>query len=258
LNWRNLQNGDKAKLTSPHIKTRRIQMDRDQIELVGAAYLAGHQANTLNGSRIAPGYERPRMVHKIPRGTFRLEGERCKPKMVQKFDGKPLYWVLDQTALEGGEASVFISPDSAKAFRESLPKVLEEAPLNKNLVNESTQLSAGIVLGGEVILYEDANRRGAAWKFYPSWGNIPDFTRVYPTLWWTTNINDRVSSIYTSITSNTSTPAWTILHEHINFEGSQFWIEESYGLGFVEKDLDFWGWNDRASSMSYEVQLLPV
>jgi hypothetical protein len=231
-------------------------MDREQIELVGTAFLAGHHVGRCGESRIAPGYsriapgyERPWMVHKVPRRPIRLDGDSCQPRIVQKFDGHPLYWVLDKTALEGGEVSVFTRPDHAKQFRDSLPRAPEDAPSSKNEIGVSAQaLTAGVTLSGYVVLHEHINFGGDSWLFWAGWGNIPDFTRVYPPLGY--SINDLVSSVDTNIRANPpGVLPWTVLHEHINFAGSQLWIPNDIGL---VDDLRVHGWNDIASSMSYE------
>lgn len=234
-------------------------MNKKQIELVGMAYLAGQRSKSSQSTKssLSSVYERPRMVHKVPRRPIRLEGDRCQSRIVQRFDGHPLYWVLDKNALEGGEISVFTRPDTAKLFRDTLFMASEEILSNKNEISESGQvltegfMSGGYFFGGYVDLYEHINYQGVRWTFWASWGNIPDFTKVFPTLWWTSNINDRVSSVDSNIKANPpGTLPWTVLYEHINFEGSQLWIPN--GLGLVDSLVDY-GWNDIASSMSYEV-----
>jgi hypothetical protein len=237
-----------------------FKMEKEQIELLGAAFLAGYKLERDGELRTAPAYERPQMVHKVPRQMIRLDGDRCQPSIVQRFDGKPLYYILDRTAFESGEVSVFTRPEYAQQFRGGTVKASENASSadKETRVVSSQALTSGVKLGGYVVLHERINYGGAGWLFWASWGNIPDFRSVYPTLWWSTNINDRVSSVDTNIKANpVGVKPWTVLYQHINFQGAQLWISNDdvqffqEGPGLV-RDLQLIGFNDVASSMSYE------
>jgi hypothetical protein len=98
---------------------------------------------------------------------------------------------------------------------------------------------------GSVVLYDNADFEWPRWFFTQSWGDIPNFTCVYPTLWWCTNINDRVRSIENNALSN-----FTVFFEHVNFGGSQLWVTEG-----IVSDLSMIGWSDRISSMAYRDQM---
>jgi hypothetical protein len=228
-------------------------MNRHTNELVGAAFVAGTGFAEGSPTSQALRYERPRLAHKLPKRSIRLDGEIAKPRAVQAFDGMPLYYILDKAAFGGGEIAVFSTADQAGQYRERSSNKVELSDHRAAQVN----LDAANT-GGYVTLHENADYGGASWTFWARWGNIPDFRKVFPVLWWTTNINDRVSSVDTNIVANPAgTKVWTVLYQHINFEGSQLWISNDdlqwfeEGPGLV-RDLGILGWNDIASSMSYE------
>lgn len=230
-------------------------LNQEHAEMVGAAFLAGRGLARDGNVQPALGYERPRLVHKVPKRAIRLDGEIANPHVVQKFDGKPLYYVLDKTAFGGGEVSVFSTVEQAKQYRQ-LGEGSKQAESSIKADGQAG-LAPGTT-GGYVTLHEHIDYGGAAWTFWANWGSIPDFRKVFPVLWWTTNINDRVSSIDTNIVANPAgTIVWTVLYQHINFQGSQLWISNAdiqwfeEGPGLV-RDLSIVGWNDVASSMSYE------
>jgi hypothetical protein len=167
--------------------------------------------------------------------------------------------VIDEEAQRSGEVAVFTNEDEARAAM-GAELVAEPDISDQEIGVESTALTAQVTLGGYVNLHEHIDYGGATWAFYPSWGAIPDFRRVYPTLWWFTNINDRVSSIDVNVNADPpGTVAWVILYRDINFGGDQLWTSSSYsyddGGGGMRRNLVSIGWNDAASSLRYGYSL---
>lgn len=204
-------------------------------------------------------YQKPSNIHRVPRSSMiRLNGERVAANQVQRFDGQPLYYVLDKDAHETGEVTIFTQARDAQQY--AAVSFVDASP-TENTADVGVPLSgapslASVTLNGYVELFQHINYSGSAWTFYPSWGAIPDFSKVYPTLWWHTNIEDRVSSMDVNVHADPpGTVAWVILYADRNFGGSQLWTSSHYSYddrgGGMRKDLGSIGWNDLASSLRY-------
>jgi len=246
-------------------------LGNDQLALIGAAFVAGvgvgkGQLGQVGSTDVLPEDSPQKCIHQIPTIPLKLNGKSAARESIKDFDGKPLYFVLDEAGLAGDVLQVFSTPDKAlEFFRRTSNK--PKSKTNNALINIGTGSSAQDIanaIGGTVTLFEHTNFGGAQWTFtagtaandghaYQSGdGNIGDFRRVLCFLWWCQNINDRVSSI------QNNSEVWrelrpqrsfAVLHEHINFGGSQLLIPERSSI----QDLVPFGWNDRGSSLSYGV-----
>jgi hypothetical protein len=205
--------------------------------------------------RLSAEFDPPKYVHRIPQRPTVINGTKCRPRDIRDFDGMPLYYVLDES-VSGTPEAVAVFSDLEKLRNAVgavyLPGVDEEAKPGSRAAAAAERTT----LGGYVDLYEHKNFGGAKWTFWASWGPISNFTRVYPTLWWTSDINDLVSSMDANVNANpVGTVAWSVLYEHIDFRGEQLWTSnrEFYppdtggGVRSYLGDI----WNDRASSLAH-------
>ncbi|WP_180131579.1 hypothetical protein [Rhodoferax sp. BLA1] len=241
-------------------------LNRDELALIGAAFVAGVGVGRGQLEGVAPGAALPEddpkyCIHQIPSLPIKLNGKSAAPESVKDFDGKPLIYVIDDAAGAGDVLPVFSVPEKAMAYVADAPgKQKVKARGSFSLNTGSTPQQVADLVGGAVFLFEHINYGGSKWDFYagttgypshnPGQGNVADFRRVFCFLWWCQNINDRVSSI------QNQSEVWAyvrpqrsfaVLHEHINFQGSQLWVPERRLI----PNLVPFGWNDRASSLSY-------
>jgi hypothetical protein len=202
-------------------------------------------------------YQRPKSVHKIPVNNVRLDGALCPPEAVQQYEGQPLCIVLDENAQRAGEAAIFTSVEDAA---EQTGAILPTLSTGEAAAPNRTQLAnfSGRAFFGMVDLFEDTNFAGRQWTFYTEWGAIPDFRRVYPTLWWATNIDNMVSSmdVNVSVAAGLGRHAFVALCSDVGYAGSQIWISSSFSYppdtgGGQVSDLGRWGFSDTASSLYY-------
>jgi hypothetical protein len=206
-------------------------------------------------------YEPAPYVHRVGRHRILLDGESSPPSSVQRFDGQPLYYVLDRDARDGGKVKVFTRQEDLLEYTQAASMLpYGHAELNERIGRSSQALTQDVTFYGYVDLFEHIDYVGARWRFHPNWGAIPDFTRVYPTLWWSTNINDKVSSMDVNVKADPpGTIAWVVLFDDINFGGNQLWTSdsESYddGGGGLRRNFVNIGWNDIASSLAYGYSL---
>jgi len=241
-------------------------LSRDELALIGAAFVSGmgvgrgQISGGLSGMAL-PEDEPKRCIHQIPSLPIKLNGKSAAAESVKDFDGKPLIYVIDDGANAGDVLPVFSVPEKAMAYIAGAPgKPKATARGGFSLNTGSTPQQVADLIGGAVFLFENSNFGGAKWDFYagttgypshnPGQGNVSDFRSVFCFLWWCQNINDRVSSV------QNQSEVWAyvrpqrsfaVLHEHINFQGSQLWVPERRLI----PDLIPFGWGDRASSLSY-------
>jgi hypothetical protein len=207
----------------------------------------------IYASGIGPYYEQPQFVRRTPRKGIRLDSERTEPSTVLRLTDRPLHYVIDKESTERDEVAIFTRLEDAQAHAGA---TLARGPGGSS--DESALASSSqVTFSGYVELFEHINYQGANWTFWTNWGPIPDFTRVYPTLWWSTNINDRVSSINVDVAADPpGTIAWAVLFTDIFFGGDSLWTSSSYSYppetgGGMRANLVDVGWNDRASSLAY-------
>jgi len=248
------------------------QLGNDQLALIGAAFVAGIGVGRGQLSQIGNGSMLPDNIpqtcfHQIPTIPLKLDGRSVAPESVKDFDGKPLYYVLDEAGLAGDVLQVFSTPDKANKFLiRSLIKPKAVANMDQITVGTgSSPQDIANAIYGSVSLFEHINFGGAKWDFAASTsgndgqpnhpvgdGNIGDFRRVYCFLWWCQNIGGKVSSIQNNTdVYNYVLPqqSFVILHDNVNFGGSQLVVP---ARGAIENMVPI-GWNDRAFSLSYRV-----
>jgi len=254
------------------------QLQTEQLAMIGAAFVAGLQygsggAAMQSGATANLPPEKPFCIHKIPELPVLLNGKRAAAESVKDFDGKPLYYLLDERARDGETLQVYTdssklsqalaaSTDSAAKTKKTSPKGLAGAGSPIVLSTGSSPQQIANAIGGAVFMWENINFTGAMWQFGAGTtsgtsgqrgaghGVIPDFRSVLCFLWFCQNINDRVSSIQnqSQVWANVRPQrSFAVLHQHINFGGSMLFVPE---LGAFA-DLRAFGWNDNASSMSY-------
>ncbi|MEO5797350.1 MAG: hypothetical protein ABIP34_21200 [Rhodoferax sp.] len=242
---------------------------QNELAKIGAAFLAGAQFGSTHSqppqfSSAAVPAEKPLCIHKIPSMPVLLNGKRAAPESVKDFDGKPLYYLLDERAYDGDSLQIFTDATKAAKAVADRPKNSKTPAAAKDVAARGISLGTGSssqqigqALIGAVLLFENAQFGGAQWSFSAGTtgyengdGTIPNFLQVYPTLWWWTNINDRVSSVSNLCVVRAylrPRTSFAVLHQHINFGGAQLWVPERQSF----PDLKQFGWDNTASSMSY-------
>jgi hypothetical protein len=233
----------------------------NELAKIGAAFEAGLSfGNTnINERNMIDSLEEDNkeIFHQIPSINIMIDGVQTDPEKIKEFDGTPLYYVADDHTINDKVLNVFTSVNLKEKYFSNIGQ-------STNNNNGIEMREHGPELGGYVELSEHKDYGGARWFFDVRWGNIPKFSCVYPTLWWCTNINDKVSSVDTNVkklhspfpghidpATGTVVPyPKTILYEHENYGGSQLTLINAVGL---YPHLGNYGWNDRASSMSYSL-----
>ena len=245
-------------------------LDRDQLALIGATFLAGVSAgqgmppvqpHQAVGEKPAP------IVHAIPTLPIKLDGKRAAAESVKDFDGKPLHFVVDEASLAGEAISVFTEPRGAQDFiaKQGDQTVIGAKGAKGRVVNIGTGSSPQEIadaIGGAIFLFQHINFGGSLWRFntgatgFPNRvagdGNVSDLSRVYCFLWWCQNISQQVSSIQNQSevwADVRPARAFAILHDQPNFGGSTFTVPQRTSIASLVP----FGWNDRAASMSYRV-----
>lgn len=170
-----------------------------------------------------------------------LDGVAAAPESVTQYNGKPLYYIPTP---DGKQLHVFTTEARLQSF---IHDNLEAYGMKKSEGVSSLYTSADNFL----FIYEHDNFEGSSYLFgqrshYGSGGpaaigDTPDLRQVGCVFFWCQNWDDKISSlrVYTI-------KAYTVLHEHPNFQGSQL-------LLFTNNEywrLSPYGWNDRATSIS--------
>lgn len=213
-----------------------------------------------------------------PRIRVELDGKVVESRDFVYRSGPNLCYVVTPDTSRDETLRVFTNPDGAAEYvadtftrlaqnsYDTATKVDSRVRSRGNrpaadgseLATTSQALTKGYhgLVGGYVDLYEHVGFTGAKWYFDVGWGTIRDFRKVYPTLWWHTNIDNKVSSVDVNIAyadGNIRENAYVILFEEPNLRGSQLWLwsgAAQIGPGMYD-DLGVYGWNDVASSMRY-------
>jgi hypothetical protein len=179
------------------------------------------------------------IIHRPPEVPMTLDGVAAAPESVTRYNGQPLYYIPSP---DGKQLNVFTTKARLQAF------------MNDNLqaygVKQAESVSS-LAYNGLVYIYEHDNFGGGSHIFgqqshYGSGDGAlepdDDLRTIGCFLFFCGDWNDKISSIRVQ-----SGPTYTVLHEHIRFQGSM--------LVLVTNN-DYWrlspyGWNDRASSISY-------
>ena len=234
------------------------QFDQERLAIVGAAFEAGYMlgkfgkigaVNDLqyeSSPDITP--EARTIIHRVPSVPIILDGEKAPPERVKEFDGRPLYYLLDSREPHGGVLQVFSTMERLHEYRNGvIAGIKRRTGQGSDGALRMEVTPAGSPFVGEVGLYEHKGWRGRNWWFSAMDGFVPDFTKCWN---WFLPLNDKASSLDTDVYVNVAGwywPVYTLLYEHIDYEGSVWWIENPQEIeSFVP-----YGWNDRASSMSY-------
>lgn len=181
------------------------------------------------------------IIHRPPEVPMTLDGVAAAPESVTQYNGKPLYYLPSP---DGKQLHVFTTKVRLQAFMHDNLKAYEKKP------EGVSSLASASAYEGLMYIYEHDDYGGDSHIFgqtshYGSGAaleNDDDLGSVNCVLFWCDDWNDKISSVRVA-----SGPAFAVLHEHINFQGSQ--------LVLVTGN-DYWrlspyGWNDRASSISY-------
>jgi hypothetical protein len=242
------------------------QLDKEQLAILGAAFAAGYSQGASGGNaspptHLLPDNAIPPSKHRVPGMPTSLDGKAVHPESVKDFDGRPLFYVLDAQAAAGEVLPIFSDRQKALHYCEKTTptKAALEADAEHTALathSRNGSITEGITEGdpfiGAVRLFEHINFQGGLWDMYAMNGNVPDFRSVFCFLWWCQNINDRISSVDNQCVAMAvyrPRRAFTVLHEHINFAGSELMIVERQTIASLVP----LGWNDRASSVSFRL-----
>ncbi|WP_028045799.1 hypothetical protein [Cellulomonas sp. URHE0023] len=190
---------------------------------------------------------------KVPQVDVELDGVKADPRKIALHPG-PLDYVVSR---DGETLHAF---SSFEPYSEFLLDLVSDFPEELAAAKRAPAVNPAASSGGAfgyMNLYADPNLRGSRWRFDTQWGAIPDFRRVFPVLWWYTNINDQVTSVDLSELSSINNPsAFCVLCSDINMGGSRLscWslhVEADSPWPGSYPDLRRYGWDDIASSMFY-------
>jgi hypothetical protein len=174
---------------------------------------------------------------KLPTVPIILDDQEVEAEALEKYDQKSLIYVLDKSSFEKGVIRIFTDAEKARQYRQAV-----EAQERGSLLKRDTTTSSARVASESVILYEESVYRGNGWTFHLGSTDIRNFRRVYPTLWWTHDIDNKISSL-----CNYFPYHWVVLYDLPFYGGAQFWVYPNECIPY----LSTYGWNDRASSMGY-------
>jgi hypothetical protein len=229
------------------LKKQDIQSLEDFTEKV-APCLNADEVKTLIQSRtpskpklITPEMLRNNLLHEVsetkehqpPPLPFQIEGKKYNPENIEKFDGEPLYYYIDQNILDQGFIQAF--SDKSKYF-----KYLEKVGMiPKDFLSDNNQITPKHSVGGTPSkFYEHVKYGGHVLTLDPRHA-IDDLSRVRMSgyLWWQKSWNDRISSLKTG-----SEGAW--LYEHADFGGHYLPVGKNTSMEWIGST-----WNDRVSSI---------
>jgi hypothetical protein len=188
------------------------------------------------------------IVHKVPKVPFVLNGTLYDPEDVRRFDGRELHFLV-----KGDELVAFEDRDvMARAWELMFVAPRTETPL----IAPANQLARGGPEGpapwpwwpwdsdddAGTYFYEDSGYEGWGAELYlrQNYGYW-DLTEVCRGFLCSDDWNDVISAVGCFFKGG-SGPTICVLHEHINMQGSTL---TCCGC----KELDSFGWNDRASSV---------
>ncbi len=205
------------------------------LSAVGLAAIAVGRAAGRR-SRLGDETNEKSIVHRVPAVPIEIDGASVEPEEIKNYDGQPLYYVLDEKAKREGVLRVFTAAHKAQErLWESAEGGTKEAVA-----------SIGAASGTNITLWEHVGCTGQSVGLEDG-QNFPDFRKLNCFLWWCTNFNDKASSVMVPWKLGTIQSKYVVLHEHINYQGSQLKIAR----GLIEDNLVPYGWNDRASSLSH-------
>jgi hypothetical protein len=195
--------------------------------------------------RLAPESGQDYIVHKVPEVPIEIDGVSAEPQEIKNYDGRPLYYVVDQKSRQD-EVLLRVFSTEDKLHERLRESAQDEAARSDRTGRTFSGEAAPPEIPSGFTLWQHVGYGGDSVTFdYEE--NVPDFRSVDCFLWWCDNWNDRASSVGVPVNLGEPQPNYYILHEHINYQGSQLWIP----AGWFYEDLVRLGWNDRASSLSY-------
>jgi hypothetical protein len=185
------------------------------------------------GGGAEPGDSAPRETGGV-RIPLVIKGRLYTPEEVHRlYRGRLLHLFVDDEAFEGRFAYAF---DSAEDEQQFLARWEAAHP----------QRGPGDV--SDSIFYEDIDGHGAR-LVVPASTAVEDLGHVHCFLWWCGRWDDRISSVTPSRRNR-----YTVLYEHVNYgassDGGVLKLAYDPHRGFL--NLTDLGFNDRASSISYE------
>jgi hypothetical protein len=192
--------------------------------------------------------ERPEnlIFHKVPKIPIMIDQIETEPETVREFTGQPLHTVVDGDALEGKMLQIFTTQQKAQEYTTT---VKESQKPFRSKYHETTQTVSALSSAptGSITLYRNPYISGCYWYIPEAGGFILDFRDIWacgfgPFGW--INADDIVSSVDPRLSKSLS---WT-LWESIYLQGSAITFVGNMAI----LDLGQYGWDDRASSLSWQ------
>jgi hypothetical protein len=202
----------------------------------------------LLGSMLASPETRPKglkpLIHQPPQVPLYVDGEAIDPKDITRFDGRPLEFMVVDTA--GAKSELHASTGTPIS---DLMKILHTSAL----LNGAAQPALGRLIApsnqagpgpgpynyGQVQMFQDIEY-GNNWFWCAAGQKLPDLRQIPRgcTLWMCGDWNDQISS-------TAATESWVAYYWDIWYGGSVFWQRPLQPI----PDFRPYGWNDQISSV---------
>jgi hypothetical protein len=180
------------------------------------------------------------LIHKVPDVPVILDGAPASPDIVLQYNGKPLYYVVDEKSMQEGVIRIFTDEQKASAYR-------QQAEIESALGDKGSRTAATEGFTAKIYIYEESNYSGYSNSF--ALGNTDLYnlsTYNFDCNWLGNNchnMNNKISSIKCS-----SMPKhWTVLFSATEYQGSKLWIAPGANRAY----LSWYGFNDITSSIGF-------
>jgi hypothetical protein len=182
-------------------------------------------------------------VHKVPEVPIVLNGAPAAPEEVLKYNGKPLFYVLDDRSIKEGVIRIFTDEQQANAYRE---KAEAESSLVPS-IDKGARTAATEGFTAKIVIYEELNYRGYTNSFALGNTDLYDLSRYNFDCNWLGynchNMNNKISSIK----CDQMPKHWTVLFSAVGYQGSQMWINPGANRAYLSS----YGFNDITSSIGF-------
>ncbi|NMO22069.1 hypothetical protein HPC49_35930 [Pyxidicoccus fallax] len=162
----------------------------------------------------------PQFQHATPKVPIVVDGVRLPPEAIQRFNGQPVIYLMNEESQEGGFVYVFSTHQKLRAHLEARGKMPRLDGGDVSAMDETP-----------AIFYADPGLTG--WEIRFSRGTeVPNLTSHSVNWFW--NWNDQISSL---AAANVGT--YTVLYQNSNYWGTEVWTAAGtsrYDLGWINYD----------------------